>query len=85
MPDKPETPSIRSRFPAPWRVEKTPSGYRIEALNGKNVAYVYEEDESVRRAIVNHVTPTEARSIAKAIASLPELMSISEEDNNSVD
>ena len=74
MSDKPETPSIRSRFPAPWRAEKTPSGYRIEALNGKNVAYVYEEEEPVRRAIVNHITPGEARSIAKAIASLPELM-----------
>ena len=74
MSDKTETPSIRSRFPAPWRAEKTPSGYRIEALNGRNVAYVYEEDEPVRRSIVNHVTPGEARAIAKAIATLPELI-----------
>ena len=79
MPDKPEPPSIRERFLAPWRVEKTPSGYRIQALNGKNVAYVYEEAEPVRRAVVNHLTPGEARSIAKAIASLPELMTKSED------
>ena len=74
MSDKPEGQSIRARFPAPWRAEKTLGGYRIKALNGENIAYVYEEDEPVRRSIVNHVTPSEARSIAKAIALLPELM-----------
>ena len=79
MSDKPEPPSIRTRFPAPWRVEKTASGYRIEALNGQNVAYVYEETEPVRRIIVNHVTPGEARAIAKAIASLPELITKAED------
>ena len=79
MPDKPEPLSIRARFLAPWRVEKTLSGYRVEAMKGKALAYVYEEAEPVRRAVVNHLTPGEARTIAKAIASLPELMTKSED------
>lgn len=29
------------RFPAPWRVEATPSGFRIIDANGQAVAYTY--------------------------------------------
>lgn len=70
----PESPSIRTRFPPPWRVEKTPSGYRIVSANGRNVAYIYEEGELIRRNILNYPTLAEAHSIANAISALPELM-----------
>jgi|GEM_PF-5198613 len=74
MPNKLKSMSIRSSFPAPWRSEKTPSGYQVVSANGKSVAFIYEEDEPIRRGILHFPTVAEARSIATTIATLPDLM-----------
>jgi len=74
MPDKPKSLPIRTLFPPPWSAEKTPSGYQVVSANGRNLAYIYEEDEPIRRSIGGYATVAEARSIANAIASLPDLM-----------
>jgi hypothetical protein len=63
---------MQRRFPPPWTVHPTPSGYRIVDGNGTLLAYVYGEDRySVCDA---RLTLDEARRIAHGIARLPELL-----------
>lgn len=63
------------RFPAPWRVEATPSGFRIIDANGQAVAYTYgiRPDEQ-RTDTGGKLTIDEARRIAAGIARLPDVM-----------
>ena len=74
MQDKPQPLPIRTRFPAPWRAEKQPSGYCVVSANGKKVAFIYEEAEPIRRNMLHYPTVAEARSIATAIATLPDII-----------
>ena len=74
----PSSPSIRGKFPPPWRVRETVSGCAIEDATGRNLAWVYG-CEGLRRTVLNDaLTVAEARSVAKAIASLPELVEAAE-------
>lgn len=66
--------SIREKFPPPWRVVRTPGGYRVADAKGFNLVYISGENEEVRRSILNLPTGGEAKALAKAIAQLPELM-----------
>lgn len=65
--------SIREKFPPPWRVRETPGGYGVEDSTGRNLLHVYG-DEGLRRSVMGLLTRAEARSIAMAIARLPNLM-----------
>ena len=67
-----EPRSIRDRFPPPWRVEQTPSGFRILDSKATPLVYVYAATEQQREMVSSQgLTPDEARAIATAIASLP--------------
>ena len=67
-------PSIRQKFPQPWRVREVDAGFAVEDATGRNLAWVYGF-EGLRRTVLNDaLTRTEARSVAKAIARLPELV-----------
>ena len=64
--------SIRERFPAPWRVEPVPGGFRVVDSVGAALVYVYAYDEMQRKAMTGRqLTRGEARAIASAIARLP--------------
>ena len=52
------------RFPAPWKVEKIPGGFKVVDANGQSLAYVYADN----RQIVPSLTEDEARRIASNIA-----------------
>ena len=66
--------SIRERYPPPWALERTPSGFCVCAANGTRLASVFGEDKPLRREILRYLTMTEAQAMAAAIVSLPELM-----------
>jgi hypothetical protein len=66
--------SIRDRFPPLWKVAETDGGFRVCDADGKWVTWIYCEDEEVRRSILNLPTRAEARTIASAVARLPEFM-----------
>ena len=71
-PDMTEPRSIRDRFPAPWRAERTPGGYRVLDRNDTPLVHVYAASDEERRQVSSQgLTPAEARAIAQAIAALP--------------
>ena len=61
-------PSIRERYPPPYRVEKIPApGYRVVSSNGVPLIYVYSE----RKGLPGHqLTDAEAKAIAQAFADM---------------
>ena len=74
--------SIRERFPPPWQVRETPSGYVVEDSKGKKIVSVFGEDEPIRRDILGYPTLAEALAVAKAIATLPDLIRASQKSDH---
>ncbi len=61
------------RFPAPWRVERTPGGYRVLDASGQSICNIYGEDR--RKGVADtSLSVNEARRIAAGIRRLPELL-----------
>lgn len=62
----------KRRFPAPWKADRMPGGYKIVDSSGTTIAYIYGND----RTIVSEdgLTVDEARRIAANIAKLPSLL-----------
>ena len=71
----PEPRSFRDRFPAPWRVEETPGGFRVLDRTGTPLASIYAASENQRRRVASRgLSPGEARALAHAITRLPALV-----------
>jgi len=56
-------------------VEDLASCFVVKDRRGQELAYIYYEDDPGRRSIVKLLSRDEARSIAAAIAKLPEMVS----------
>ena len=67
-------PAEPRRLPAPWRVVEHSESFVVEDAIGRPLAYVYFEDEPVRRSLVNRLTSDEAWRVASNIAKLPDLL-----------
>ena len=52
------------RLPAPWRVIEKSESFVVEDAKGQPLAYVYFEDEPVRRGLMNRLTSDEAWRVA---------------------
>jgi len=63
----------RRRFPKPWTVEQTPSGYRVLDANGIEQAHVYGQPDSAIAVSGTRLTNDEARRISKLISRPPSL------------
>ena len=68
-----EPPASR-RLPAPWRVVEHAESYVVEDVNGQALAYVYFEDDPVRRSLTNRLTSDEAWRAASNISKLRDLL-----------
>lgn len=67
-------PPVSRRLPAPRKVIEHAESYVIEDANGQALAYVYFENDPVRRSLTNRLTCDEAWRVASNIAKLPELL-----------
>jgi hypothetical protein len=64
----------RRHFPAPWRVEQIPGGYKVLDANGQALAYIYARETKAEADIAKVLTFDEARRIAVNVAKLSELL-----------
>jgi hypothetical protein len=62
------------RVPAPWWVEKIPSGYVVRDVNGQILAHIYSRATEVDAPQAKVLTEDEARIVAISIAQLPRLL-----------
>lgn len=62
------------RFPAPWRVDEIPGGYKVLDASGQALAYIYYRETKQQADIAGVLTFDEARRIAANVVKLPELL-----------
>ena len=62
------------QFPPPWRVEEQEEAYVVTDGLGQRLAFVYFENEAIRRGIVKRPTKDDAWRIARAITRIPGLL-----------
>jgi hypothetical protein len=63
-------------LPAPWCVEKIAGGFRVHDGNGRPVVWVYGQENPIRP---DAMTLDEAEEVALTIATLPEILTESED------
>ena len=63
-------------LPAPWCVEKIAGGFRILDENRRPIVWVYGQQNPIR---TDAMTMDQAEEMAVAIATLPEILTASEE------
>jgi hypothetical protein len=64
----------RRRFPRPWSVEELDACFVVRDHNGRQLAYIYFEDEPGQRSAAKLLTKDEARRLAVNFAKLPDLL-----------
>ncbi len=62
------------RFPAPWQIELTASGFKVLDATGQALAYIYARETQQQADIAKVLTFDEARRIAVNVARLAELL-----------
>jgi hypothetical protein len=67
--------AFRTKHPPPWRVEEIPGGFKVCDVQGCSLAYVYAADDG-RTSSHGKLSPAEAKTLANAIAELPELWEV---------
>ena len=69
-----EQPSFRQRYPGPWSIDETPSGYKVSAGCGTAILYYcyVEPWQNSATTGTKKLTRPEGLAAAKAIAGLAE-------------
>jgi hypothetical protein len=73
--DDPTTPA--RAFPPPWTVAERTGSFCVEDADGLAVAWTYFSDDADQRAASGLMSRAEAQRIAKAVAMVPEMRTIS--------
>jgi len=62
------------RFPAPWRVEQVPGGFKVLDASSQALVYIYARETQQQADTAKVLTFDEARRIAVNVARLSELL-----------
>lgn len=63
-------------FSKPWRIEERGESFQVMDSAGRQLAFVYFEDEPIRRDMTKRLSKYDARRMAEQILRLPELIAI---------
>ncbi|HWW46298.1 MAG TPA: hypothetical protein VNZ94_00465 [Xanthobacteraceae bacterium] len=63
---------MTERLPKPWTIVEHSESFEVQASNGVGVAYVYFEDEEIRRGLLKRMSKALALRVAKRIAAVGE-------------
>jgi hypothetical protein len=66
--------STKRQYPAPWKVEENPESYVVTDATGQRLAYIYFEDEPIRRGLTKRINRSDAWQLARAITRIPALL-----------
>ena len=61
-----DAPTIRGRFPPPWRIETTPGGCKVTDAEGHSLAYLYASE----RPYAPQPNTAECQSIARVVCAV---------------
>jgi hypothetical protein len=73
---------LRARSPAyqpfskPWTIEERGESFHVADSVGRTLAFVYFEDDPIRREMTKRLSKDDARRMARQILRLPELVRI---------
>jgi hypothetical protein len=62
------------RLETPWELVELDACYKVQSANGHGIAYIYYDDNPIRRDLQKQLTKDEARRVASNIRKLPELL-----------
>jgi len=65
-------------FSTPWRMAENMEAFEIKDATGRRLASVYFDDNQLRRELTKRLSKQEARTMARRIARLPELVRIAQ-------
>jgi hypothetical protein len=64
----------RKRYPSPWRIEEHTESYAVVDDNGQTLAFVYFEDEPIRKMTMKRIGKGDAYQLARAISRIPRML-----------
>lgn len=65
---------MRRRYPAPWKVEEHRESYAVLDATGRQLVFIYFEDEPQRQTIMRRMGKDDAWQLARAITRIPALL-----------
>jgi len=65
-------------FSTPWRLAENMEAFEVKDATGRRLASIYFDDNQMRRELTKRLSKQDARTMARRIARLPELVRIAQ-------